>query len=171
MLRDFQSIGKIGKPFGVQGKLRLSCSDAIIDHLQTINFVFLPRGGHYVPYRIEGIYEEKDWLIKFDGLDSPQEAKECSGNELFLPAKDLPEQWEEEQDDFFFSPIVGYQLIDQNQIKVGEILRIIEMPEQELAVVLHKEEECMIPLHETLVIGIDHSDRIVQLEIAEGLLD
>lgn len=169
MLKDFKEVGKLGKPFGVHGMLRLDCSDQMQGVLANLKFVFLPRGGHYIPYPIEKIVDERDLLLKFRDINSPQDAKECSGNVLYLPAKDIPDL-EPEDDGLFFSILRGFNLYNQDNEFIGVIKDIIEMPQQELALIAYKGEDVMIPMHESLIIEIVEETKHLSMELAEGLL-
>ena len=170
MLKDFVEIGKLGKPFGVHGKIKISCEDEILQVLKKRKVFFLKRGAHYIPYFIQYIEESHDTLVKIEDLNDPQDAKTCSGNTLYLPVKDLPEL--KEKPGLYFSVLKGFTLYDQDDHRIGEIIEIVSMPQQELANVrLSNGDEVLIPLHESLILGIDPDQLYVHLEIAEGLLD
>ncbi len=170
MLKDFVEIGKLGKPFGISGKLKFSCEDEILQVLKKNKVFFLKRGAHYIPYFVQYIEETHDTLIKIEGFDNPQDAKSCSGNTLYLPIKDLPEI--KEKPGLYFSVLKGFSMHDQDNQLIGKIIDVVSMPQQELASVsLSDGNEILIPLHDSLIVGIDPDQMIVQLEIAEGLID
>lgn len=170
MLKDFVEIGKLGKPFGISGKLKISCEDEILEVLKRDKVFFLKRGAHYIPYFVQYIEETHDTLLKIEGFNDPQDAKLCSGNTLYLPIKDLPEI--KEKPGLYFSVLKGFLVHDQDNSLIGEIIDIVSMPQQELAnVALSNGAEVLIPLHEDLILGIDPDELIVHLEIADGLLD
>lgn len=170
MLKDFVEIGKLGKPFGIKGKLKISCEDEILEVLKRDKVFFLKRGAHYIPYFVQYLEESHDTLLKIEGFDDPQDAKSCSGNTLYLPIKDLPKI--KEKPGLYFSVLKGFSMHNQENELVGTILEIVSMPQQELAnIELSNGSQVLVPLHETLIIGIDPDQLIVQLEIAEGLLE
>jgi len=170
MLKDFVEIGKLGKPFGVRGKIKISCEEEIMQVLKKRKVFFLNRGAHFIPYFIEYIEESHDTLVKIEDINDPQQAKSCSGNTLYMPIKDLPEI--KEKPDLFFSVLKGFELYNQDDLIVGKIIDVISMPQQELAsVMLDNGEKILVPLHESLILGIDADQLQVQLEIADGLLD
>lgn len=170
MLKDFVEIGKLGKPFGVSGKIKVSCEDEILEVLKKRKVFFLKRGAHYIPYFIQYIEESHDTLVKIEDLNDPQDAKTCSGNTLYLPVKDLPEI--KEKPGLYFSVLKGFKMFDQDDNCIGSILEIVSMPQQELAnVQLSNGDEVLVPLHESLILGIDPEQLHVHIEIAEGLLD
>lgn len=170
MLKDFVEIGKLGKPFGISGKLKFNCEEEILAVLKKDKVFFLKRGAHFIPYFVQYIEESHDTLLKIEGFDNPQDAKSCSGNTLYLPIKDLPEI--KEKPGLYFSVLKGFSMQNQDDVEIGKIVDIVSMPQQELAsVALSNGSEVLIPLHESLILGIDPDALVVQLEIAEGLLD
>ena len=170
MLKDFVEIGKLGKPFGISGKLKLSCEEEILEVLKKDKVFFLKRGAHYIPYFVQYIEESHDTLLKIEGFDDPQDAKSCSGNTLYLPIKDLPKI--KEKPGLYFSVLKGFSMHNQEDELIGKILEIISMPQQELASLeLLDGNKVLIPLHESLIIGVDPDQLIVKLEVADGLLD
>lgn len=170
MLKDFVEIGKLGKPFGVHGKIKINCDDQILEVLKKRKVFFLKRGAHYIPYFIKSLEESHDTLVKIEELDNPQDAKTCSGNTLYLPIKDLPEL--KEKPGLYFSVLKGFTVYDQNSAEIGEIFEVLSMPQQELAnVKLLSGDEVLVPLHESLILDIDPDRLEVYLQIAEGLLD
>lgn len=170
MLKDFVEIGKLGKPFGVHGKLKMSCDEQILQVLKKDKVFFLKRGAHYIPFFIESLEESHDTLVKIEELDNPQDAKTCSGDILYLPIKDLPEL--KEKPGLYFSILKGFTIFDQHSDKIGEIFEVVSMPQQELAnVKLLSGDEVLIPLHESLILEIYPDLFEVHLQIAEGLLE
>lgn len=170
MLKDFVEVGKLGKPFGVSGKLKLIVPDEILDVIQKSKVVFLKRGGHHIPFFIEYIEESHDTLVKIEEIDDPQSAKNCSGSLLFLPIKDMPKI--KEQPGLYFSILKGFILLNQDEIEIGVIEDVISMPQQELAQIMTKaQQEILIPLHESLIIDIDPDRKVVKMEIVDGLTD
>ena len=89
---------------------------------------------------------------------------------MYLPIKDLPEI--KEKPGLYFSVLKGFSMHDQDDQLIGKVIDVVSMPQQELAsVALSDGNEILIPLHKSLIVGIDPDQMIVQLEIAEGLID
>lgn len=68
------------------------------------------------------------------------------------------------------SGLLGYTIIDQQQ-QLGEILELIEQPQQLLCRIEINNQEALIPLHEDTLKKIDHKKRQVHVQLPEGLLD
>jgi 16S rRNA processing protein RimM len=160
-------IGKTIKSFGKDGFIRIIIEDPYKEDVSSSRYLLIEQEGFCIPYFIDEIDMDAG-LVKFDELNGPEETKRLSDSPIFLLERDIKT---EAQKPIHTLRIEGFILMDQNQDEIGEILEIIEMPMQELLLVLHKGQEIMIPFHEDLLLGFDKEEKIIQLEITAGLLD
>ena len=65
----------------------------------------------------------------------------------------------------------GFLLVDKELGEIGVIEEVLELPQQEMAVVKKEGKEVMIPLNDTFVKGIDRTKKRIDVELPEGLLD
>ena len=63
------------------------------------------------------------------------------------------------------------KIIDKETDAVYEILRVEEYPQQLMAVVQPGDKEILIPLSDQLITSIDKPNRVLMMNIPEGLLD
>ncbi|MEM6699798.1 MAG: hypothetical protein AAF599_15455 [Bacteroidota bacterium] len=54
---------------------------------------------------------------------------------------------------------------------IGVIEEVIEMPQQEMAVINYKDKEVLIPMNEDFILEILEEEKILKVELPEGLLD
>jgi len=60
---------------------------------------------------------------------------------------------------------------DKTHGVLGEIKEIIEYPQQEMAAIIIKEKEVLIPLNEQLILEIDEEKKLISMDLPEGLLN
>ena len=53
----------------------------------------------------------------------------------------------------------------------GYRIEVIENPAQDILIVMVGEKEVMVPLTEALLLGINQDEKLIQMDIPEGLLD
>ena len=82
-------IGQIKKPFGVKGDLRIRLEEAFEESFAQATVLFVKEKGNPVPYFIESVTDNKGWLLKLEDIDSPEQAKALSNQEIFLRAADV----------------------------------------------------------------------------------
>ncbi len=159
-------IGKVGKPHGLQGEMRvILLEDAFEEVLEVSEFVFV-KG---LPYSIRNARQAGGFLLQLEGVNDRSAAEILRGATLELP--DSPEIRKLIQDD----PLqewVGFRIHDmQTDRMLGPIEEVIELPTQLTALFTVDGKEVLVPLHENLILGIDPKERILQMNLPDGLLD
>ena len=170
---DYVSIGFTKKPYGIKGELKLKILDAYLEDFARAEVLFLGIDGRKIPFFVEAVRMDGPLLIKFEEKDTKESASQLAGKEIFLRELDLSfdEKRKNSVADLKFTAYVGYILEDVNFGKIGTIKEVIEYPQQEMAIVLYKEKERLIPLNEHLVVRIDKDEQKILLDLPEGLLE
>ncbi len=169
---DIFQIGKLIKPHGLGGELLFDFATDVFDETKADYFI-CEIDGIFVPYFIENyrFNGNNSGFVKFEGIDSNEEAKELAKVNLYLERKTLPVDFSSEDvhgTDFY----VGYQITDQDGNLIGKIVAIDDSTENILFNVLSpSEDEILIPASDDYILGIDDETEIIQMEIPEGLLD
>ena len=169
--KDIFRIGRIIKPHGLRGELSFEFSTDIFDETETPYFV-CEIDGIFVPFFIEEyrLKSNNSGFVKFEGVDSDEEAKRLSNVNLYLSKAFLPEDFSSkdvQSTDFY----VGYRITDQDGNIIGKIISIDDSTENILFNVLSDSRtEILIPASDDYVLAIDEDARIIQMEIPEGLL-
>src|SRR5690606_31146182 len=78
---------------------------------------------------------------------------------------------ERDPDDFRYTDLVGYLVVDEQEGELGEITAVQEFPQQFLATVDFDGQELLFPLSEDLILGIDEEEQVIEVELPEGLID
>ncbi len=160
------TIGRVGKPHGLQGELRVILHDeAFEDVLSDADFVFV-KG---LPYGIKQTRQAGGLLLTLEGIPDRSAAEILKGAELALP--DSPRL----QDIQSVDPLqewIGYLIHDiQSGLTLGPIEEVIELPTQMTAFFMDKGKEILVPLHEDLVQSVDIPGKIIHMNLPEGLLE
>jgi hypothetical protein len=86
----FISIGYTKKTHGAAGELKVIIEDRFLDTVLEKGVVFVGVQGKPVPYFLETVRESGDLLLKFEGIDTPDQAKALNSCTLYLREADLP---------------------------------------------------------------------------------
>jgi 16S rRNA processing protein RimM len=158
-------VGFVVKSVGYKGEIKISLeNDDFADAIQELETLFIVIDGKWVPYKIEN-FNEHAWIVKLLHIDSDKEAELLKGNEIHLFEEDLEPSSKSEL------PIIGFIVKDAQQNTIGKITDVTELPGHLLLNVQSENKELLIPFHQTLVISLDENQKILVIEIAEGLLD
>lgn len=162
-------IGVINKPHGVKGEVSFSFTDDIFDRVEDCDYLILMMDGILVPFFWEEYRFKSDnvALVKFEGIDTAERARMFTNVEVYFPKKYMDEQDEITSWNFF----VGFQVNDVRHGALGEIVDVDDATMNVLFVIEKEGEELLLPAHEEFILDLDKKNRVLIVEIPEGLLD
>ena len=168
-MEDITEIGKIVKPDGIKGFVLLDVNQLYEKSVEKADFLFIFIDGLPVPFRIEKIKSDRGLGLKLEEVDSPEDAALFTGLSVGLHKKDLLQIKKglvNEKDD-----LKNFVLFDQNT-EVGMIEEIVLYPGQLMALVKNKSGAIIhIPMIEDWIISIDEKNKIICMNLPEGLLE
>lgn len=161
-------IGKIEKVHGLNGELSFSFTTDVFDTAEATYFI-VETDGILVPFYIESYRLKSDnaGLIKFEGVDNEEKAREFTGLEIFLPKSFLNEMEEAEIGLEYF---VGFTVIE-NENTIGIIQEIDDTTENTLFIIERNGDDLLIPVVDEYIVEIDHEEKILKMDLPEGLLE
>lgn len=170
MQQSYTQIGTLGKTHGVQGSLKFYLEDWEPDVLESQKVLFVEQNGQMLPYFIQEIRYGKDLIVTFEEVTDKETAQLLVGSQVFLPEEVLPESVPA-TDSLQYAFLKGFLLEDPSLGEVGKIQDVIELPQQEIAVLNYRGREVMVPLHPALILDVQESLHKVIMQLPEGLLD
>ena len=170
-IRDFVRVGSTGKPRGITGEIKIFLNDAYAEDTLNAEFLFLDHDGSKVPLQVESIREIQDIVIKFKGVDDPSAASTWTSLDIYLPIDEVEEWAEDDQETSGYGKLTGYEISDKRTGVIGNILEIIEFPQQEMAKVIYQGKEVLIPLNPVFIDKVDTRHKVMIMDLPEGLLE
>jgi 16S rRNA processing protein RimM len=168
---DYVEVGYTQKTHGVKGELKFFVEDPFFDLIIEKNRVFLDIKGVKVPYFIKEIRGAEGNIIHFDDVPNREAALLLQSRKMYLPASEVPEDLEMEPEGPAYAGLTGFMLVDAQAGPVGPIEEVLEMPQQEMALVRYKGRETLIPLNTHFIQGVDTERREVLVDLPDGLLE
>ncbi len=169
-------IGTTIKPFGLTGEIKVRPESFDIHrHNQLSEVVFKkhpkakPINLKVAASRLQGNF----WHLKFENYLTPEAVKEFSGGLLFVEDEnrlELPE------DMIYTSDVIGFRAVDMEGKDLGEIVEILEYPNQDL-IKIHPvnpdHKEYLVPWVEAFVKKVDEENQQmhIQFDLLEGLYE
>lgn len=131
--------------------------------------VFLQIDGGPVPFFPLGeVALFPDMLkITLEDYSHPDKAQ------AFVGADMLIEKQSHIEDDNPFAPqqLIGYQVYDKQNGHIGVVEQVVQSTMQYLLQINHLDKEILVPLVEEFVIDINNGDKILHLDLPDGLID
>ena len=166
---DYISIGKFVGVFALKGEIILQHNLGKKTDLNGVKALFIQLPGNtYMPWFIETsrIKNEEELFIKLEGINNPEDAKKLIQKKAWLNQTDFKNNASKS------APIslLGFTIINENEA-LGEIIGILEQPQQILCTVIVNNKEVLIPLHGETLQKIDRKKREVHVILPDGLLE
>jgi len=171
MQEEYIQIGRLGKPFGLHGAIKVLMWDEFNGLVPPKNVLFVQQGGDLIPYFFVSFKEQgAHLLVNFEDFDNPNTAHKVAKKGIFVRKEDIPIEFLEEEK----SPVeelLGFNLVDKSLGIIGAIIDFDIMPFQTMVLVDFQDRKVMIPWVEAYILGFDMKKKIINVDLPEGLLD
>jgi len=159
-------IGNLTRVHGVRGEISMTFTDDVWDRAEA-EYLVLRIDGILVPFFLEEYRFRSDTvaLLKFQQYDDADSVSELCGAEVYFPYALTPEPSEE--DSYTWRHFTGFRVIDTQAGDLG----VIEYVDDSTPNVLFSIGDILIPAAEDFIREVDHQQRIITMELPEGLLD
>ena len=163
-------LGKIVKKYSFKGEVLVKLDTDEPELYEHMESVFVNLRNNLIPFFIESSQLHKSELlrIKFEDVDTEEDADTLLKSELYLPLEFLPKL---DDDKFYFHEIIGFKVEDKNFGDVGIIKAINDSTAQSLFEIDRNGIEVLIPMNDEFIIKVDKANRVIIVETPEGLID
>lgn len=169
MKEEVTIIGKIIKPEGVKGFLKLDAEPGFERSVLKAPFIFIYIDGLPIPFRVEECVEGKNILVKLEDVDLPEQAARYAQLPFGLHENHIKQSRKKPASSL--EKLVGYTLLKEGQI-VGEITEVARFPGQIMAIVTRQNGViCHIPLVSDWISEQDMESKTLHMVLPDGLLE
>lgn len=158
-----QKIAQVLKSNGTDGELLISFFDVYPEDIDLQEPVFINFDGLPVPFFFESFTPRgtNRALVRLTGVHNLKDADELAGSAVYA------DYFEEEDGE----DLTGWSVINAaGGAKIGPIVGYEDIPGNLCVYVDTAQGQVLLPLHEDLVVAMDHDKREITLTIPEGLL-
>lgn len=163
-------LGKIAKKFSFKGEVLIYLDTDEPEIYEEMESIFVEFGKNLVPFFIENSSLHKnDFLkVKFEDVDTEQQADEIIGSAVYLPLSALPKL---EGNKFYYHEVIGFDIEDQRLGVFGKITSINDSSAQPLFEVVNGTIEILVPMIDQFLVKIDREKKKVVMNLPEGLVE
>lgn len=163
---EVYKIGRLGKAHGIRGEVSFLFDDDVFDRVDA-DYLILDIDGILVPFFMEEYRFKSDAnaLVKFDGIDTLERAKELTGCDVYFPR----ELSDEDDKHISWAEIIGYELIDSETRTVAGTIASID--DSTMNTLFELEDGRLIPASEELIQAIDTKKHQIEIKLPEGILE
>ena len=167
---DVYKIGSLTRTHGVRGEVAFQFTDDVWDRVEA-DYLFLRLDGLLVPFFLEEWRFRSDnvALLKFEDIDSADDARRIVGTEVYFPKDLTPEDLDEEE--LEWQHFTGFEVWQDDSL-LGTVTSVLDQTANVLLVVTTPDDrELLIPAHEDFVLEADHRQRRLLVSVPEELLN
>ncbi|APU67853.1 MAG: ribosome maturation factor RimM [Christiangramia sp.] len=163
-------LGKIVAKFSFKGEVLIKLDTDEPETYTEMESVFIDYNDNLVPFFIDASSLHKSTLlrVKFEDIDTEEDAEDLIGAELYLPLSFLPEL---DEDQFYFHEIIGFEVIDASHGNIGEVISVNDTTAQPLFEIKNGDKEILVPMNDDFIEKIDKKNQKIYLQTPEGLID
>ena len=163
---EVYKIGRLGKVHGIRGEVSFLFDDDVFDRVEA-DYLVLDIDGILVPFFMEEYRFKSDAnaLVKFDGIDTVERAKELTGCDVYFPR----ELSDDDNGHISWAEIVGYLLVDAETKTVAGTIATVD--DSTMNTLFELEDGRLIPASEELIQAIDTKKHQIEIKLPKGILE
>lgn len=169
-LKDSIYIGQIAKLHGYKGGVSLFLDVTHPEEYMDMESFFIEIDGILTPFFVESFkLKNKGFAaVKFQGIDTEQEAKSLLKKKVFIPETELREL---DESNFYDHEVIGFEVEDVVKGKIGKVTAIADLKQNPLLVIEFKDKEILLPIFEGLIVKVDRKLKRLKVKAPDGLID
>jgi 16S rRNA processing protein RimM len=168
MEKDLLPIGRVAKPHGVKGKIKVDYFGEDLNHFLLYREIFIkdPMGRLQAYDILEVVPQPPRLIIQVKGIERIEEVEPLVGREIFIKTKSLPDL---EEGEHYWFEILGMVVETEKGKRIGRIKEILPTGANDVYVVEGKRGEIFLPATEEVIQSIDVKARRMKVIRMEGL--
>lgn len=165
----YYRVGYFSRTHGVRGNLVLQLDVDDPTRYAKIKAVHLMVNGLLVSHEVDTCsLAGKTAIIHLKELATVEQAEPYVNHDVFMPIAGLPKL---KGNKLYFHEAVGMMVTDQTEGPLGIISKILDMPEQPVAVVEFEGKELLFPFLTQFIVEVDRQQKTMLVELPAGLVD
>lgn len=155
-------VGRFGSPFGVKGWIKVQSFTEPEDNLLGYaNWYWLNRGEWSLLQRDGHNRHGKGWVVHLVGYDSPEAVRFLASNDIAIARSDFPPLAD---DEFYLNDLLGFNVINLQDITLGQVSGFIDSGAHELLVVTGKKEYLVPLIKGHFFISVDKQKQLIVVD-------
>jgi len=163
-------LGKIAKKFSFKGEVLIYLDTDEPYLYENLESVFVELHKNLVPFFIlkSGIHKNNFLRVRFEDVNSEEDADEILNCEVYLPLSFLPKL---EGNKFYYHEIIGFDVLDKRLGNIGKVKVVNDSNLQPLLEITNGDKEILVPLIDAFILEVDRKNKIFKMDIPEGLVE
>ena len=163
----YLAVGFLRRPHGLRGEIVMDLHTDFPERLKRGRKLLV--SDEHTLMVVEGIREhQKGVLVKFNGVDTPEDAGKLRNTWVYVKASDVPPLPEGQ---IYQHELFGFQVVDENENLLGQLVEIIETGANDVYVVRNDTgKEILLPAIPSVILDLDAERRLMRVHLLDGLI-
>ncbi|MCJ7782875.1 MAG: ribosome maturation factor RimM [Desulfobacterales bacterium] len=168
MEKNLFPIGKVVKPHGVKGKMKVKYFGDDLHRFFSYHEIFIEdeKSGLESYEILEVIPQPPRLILRLKGIEKIEEIEPLIGKNILIEKEALPEL---EEGEYYWIDLVGIEVETREGKKIGKVREIFSTGAHDVYVVEGKRGEIFLPAIEDVIQSIDLKKRVMKVIRMEGL--
>ncbi len=167
MEEEFYPIGRVVKPHGVKGKVKVDYFGETLTPFPYPRVFIRDLSGRPIPFEVlEATPQPPRIILKLKGIDRIEETQILIGKELLIPRGDFPKLQEGE---YYWFEIIGMAVETEKGRRIGTVKEIFPTGANDVYIVEGRRREICLPAIEQVIREIDVQNRVIRVAPMKGL--
>ena len=164
---NYQPIAKISSLYGLHGAVKLTpLSRYFEDYINNKHFMMGSSRSDLEEIVLDEVMGfGKKRIFKFNGFNSVNDAKNIKGKILYKKVS------KDEKINLVSEDILGWDIIDNLGEKVGTLINVMWLPNNDVYIIKNGDKEYLIPVIEEIIKKVDYDKKEININPIEGLID
>jgi len=160
-------IGIISKPHGISGALNLQVTPGMAERIMEDSPLFIEIDGQRIPFYIEEILlaDNDHLIVKLEFIDAIESAGNYTGCKIYIESEDTVGVQVTD-----LEKLLGYTAVDETKNFRATVKDFFEQNQNRILVLDFDGKEIMVPVADEVLTLVDHTRKIIQLNLPEGLI-
>jgi 16S rRNA processing protein RimM len=166
--RDLFPIGRVVKPHGVKGKIKVKYFGEDLDRFFLYREVFIEdsSGGVQTYEIMEATPQPPRLILRLKGIETIEKVEPLIGKEILISKDSLPKL---EEGEYYWFEILEMVVETESGKKLGKVKEIFPTGANDIYVVEGKRGEILLPATEEVIQSIDRKRGVMKVIWMEGL--
>ena len=161
------AVGRLGRPHGVRGEIRMDPMGGLPRGLKGYDRFFTDDPGGVAPVHLESWRSHTRWLLlTLKGVMGRDEAARWTGKTLYVPREDLPPL---EEGEYYHADVIGCGVFDEADAEIGRVEDIRDWGEYDMLIIRTGRKQWMLPVLDDFVLSMELDAECIRVRVPEGL--
>ncbi len=159
---DWLAIGHIRSSHGIKGFVKVRSLSGEASHFFRLKTVYVRKGERFLPFKVEAVRKTTPAiLLKLVGIDSPEEAAQIRGLEIWVERKNAASL---KKGEYYHADLCRCKVIRRKEI-VGTVRAVCDGSAADILEVIRPQEKpIMVPFRDHFVREVDIKKGVIVLD-------